>query len=721
MMRKITFPLAIAAGLLPGALRADDLDFDLGEAPPPAKVEPQVFHNEANIETTYQPRNSHRFGRYNGRAYDGATVNGDFSMIWREPWNSSDTQWGSVSGSNLGLTTRSLEAAGGEQGAWRFSAGYDETPYYYSTNSKSLYTTGGETLGFRNNFNIPAAAAQGTSSLTPYLGELDLKTQRQALKAGLQLTPDSNWTVRADVKHEHKEGTKPASLYWGASPAASMATGGGGAVFFGETVDYDTDGVEAKLAYNTPVLQTELGYGLSVFKDNAAFNQLANPFRINNNAGNTAVYALPPSNMAHDLSLNSALRLSDTTRLNLNLAYGQQFQDDAFLGVTTKSGSTASIPKSSLDGRVDTYFANMALTARPLPALDVKAALTYDARDNRTAPMTVNVLTGDYYVAGTNVAVAQRTNPYSFKTQTARLDGSYRLDGKTKASLGYALSQRERTLMEVDRDVEQGVNAKLTRSFGPASGWVSASQSQRTVGRYQSGDAAPYTQHRKFFENDRKRTQFKLGSTVSPAEDWSAGLSAGVNRDEYPNTPSGLQHADGWTGTADLSWNPSKALTSSAYYTYEYKAYDSTSCAANCASAWNSDIDDQIHTLGLTGDWQVVEDLVKVGTDYTLSYATTSTRLHSTSPATQRALQQWGDIRSVMQSLGLHSDVLLRPGTTLRFGYAWERLSARDWAYDGFGSSMAGTPTAITNMLTEGQESNSYNFHLFTIGVKVKW
>ena len=95
-------------------------------------------------------------------------------------------------------------------------------------------------------------------------------------------------------------------------------------------------------------------------------------------------YSLPPSNSAHQVKALVGYNITPTTRLNANFAYGVELQNAAF---PIGSGDPVNIqnqPRSSFDGRVQTLFGNVALTAQPIPKLDVRLSYTIDDRDNQS-------------------------------------------------------------------------------------------------------------------------------------------------------------------------------------------------------------------------------------------------------------------------------------------------------------------------------------------------
>ncbi len=82
--------------------------------------------------------------------------------------------------------------------------------------------------------------------------------------------------------------------------------------------------------------------------------------------------------------------------------------------------TTQPLPRSSLDGRVDTLSGNVTLTSILTDKIRINAALTYDDRDNRTPRALYEWITTD-----TTPATPRSNLPYSFTRSVAKADGTY--------------------------------------------------------------------------------------------------------------------------------------------------------------------------------------------------------------------------------------------------------------------------------------------------------
>ncbi|MBK9018849.1 MAG: MtrB/PioB family outer membrane beta-barrel protein, partial [Sulfuritalea sp.] len=91
------------------------------------------------------------------------------------------------------------------------------------------------------------------------------------------------------------------------------------------------------------------------------------------------------------------------------------------MGTTSSliNATTANIP--SVQGRVDTTLVQFGLTAKPMPKLSLVANLRYQNVKDKTPQYGVVRSTNN----GANLTM--NTTPYSYKTTTSKLEGTYRL------------------------------------------------------------------------------------------------------------------------------------------------------------------------------------------------------------------------------------------------------------------------------------------------------
>ena len=133
-------------------------------------------------------------------------------------------------------------------------------------------------------------------------------------------------------------------------------------------------------------------------------------------------------------------------------------QDETFLPYTINSTlTTQPLPRSSLDGRVDTLSGNLKLTSVLTDKIRINAALTYDDRDNRTPRALYEWITTD-----TTAATPRSNLPYSFTRSVAKADGTYAMAPDVRIDAGCEFDEYKRDLQEVSKTHEGSCWGKAT-------------------------------------------------------------------------------------------------------------------------------------------------------------------------------------------------------------------------------------------------------------------
>jgi MtrB/PioB family decaheme-associated outer membrane protein len=695
---------------------------------------------------------SFRFGKYTGLTDKGAFGVGNVVIRKRDAWDSGGGHYWQFVGTNLGLTSREISGKGGKQGRWGASLFYNQIPFYQSDSAVTIFgNVGGATLTLPTNLPTNTNPTLGLQ-LLPFLHPQDFSLDRKIVGGGLSVQPATEWQFSTNVSHEHKDGIKEQSL------SVNVRTD---PTFFPEPVNYDTDTLEASAAYNRQAVQLQFGYNFSNFTNNNAAVLLPSPFVgvVNQGVGALSQWALPASSVAHEVNVASAYNISPTTRVNVNLGYGVQLQNEPLLPYTRNLNFPVDpLPRSSLDGKVQTYMAQFKATAQPAPKFDLSASYTYDKRANHTPQNPYMSMQEPEWVK-----LLMWSVPYGFTNQIAKLDASQRFLKGTRLAGTYEYRRLERTFAEVTQQTENNVRAKLSQDFGVGTSYVSYLYGSRTGSAYQpyAFDLAlgnlpsttpllPYPNNaefsgynlepnfylfRRFFEADRTRKEVKAGSSFDIAQALSLELFGRRTQDDYTNSLYGITDADSWSTDADLAYTYEKSLEIHGFYTYESIASSQTSLASTGIVTntpteqwtWRNNYQDRVHTLGLGATWQIIEDVLKAGPRFEMSYATTDINPVSGPGAGTSAQYVSKPVPTIVTSsrgLKVFAEYTFRPNASFRVVYDFEHLDTEDPALNTgpmpntAATSLTGVRGAASyGWLLGGDTSGAYDIHVISASV----
>jgi len=711
-------------------------------------------------------KDSFKFGDYTGLEDEGGYLIGNIDLIGRpDPLSGSARYW-SLTGTNLGLTSRNLRLQYGIQGNYKFSFEYDQLPKLRTDSARTVFNGAGGTnltlpagwaaITAADAANTTAATAARAAKINPFLQRIDVEHERKNYKLGFSKFLSQTLEIKADFRHETKEGTKITGAVIGNSGGNPRS------VLIPEPIDYVTNEFEATLAYSTAVAQFQVGYHLSLFNDRNASLMWQNPYAAIGGWAAAAGFptgqgqlGLPPDNQFHQLSASAGYNLAERTRLTANLALGRMTQDEPFLPYTVNPALavTTPLPRASLDGRIDTTVLNLNLTSRPMPKLNLRASYRYDDRDNKTPQAQYVYIGGDSTTQvvcptplDTCVSDRVRRNlPISSTQNQLKLAADYAVLPRTKLNVGYDYETIKRTFEEVGKTKEHTYHVGVRRGFSQdISGGLTWAHSKRDGSTYlgngpylasyspaftgpQAATGTQFDNHpllRKFTMADRERDKVRFSVNAAPHERVALQFRADFNQDDYKNSILGLTDTRSQSYTLDASVTPQQNVTAYAYYTrdnYESNQKGRAFTAANKAAEatpltstqdWLQTADDRIDTIGLGFKIAGIRGRLDLGAEYTYSHATGKINV-ITGAAIAPAGQPLPDLVSQVNSLRLYGKYKLRKNATLNLTFVHEKLKTADWAYDNVASS--------TMPLVIGTGQLAPNYSVNVIGVSLSY
>lgn len=754
---------------------------------------------------TVTGKNTGQYGRYNGFTTNGADLLFGFDYNRRDAWDSGQASYFDATGTNLDfqtagqtapnfrdsafntLTSNNLgpeadvEVSFGEQGKWGVNAGYDAITYTGNiidslwTVSNGVGTLNGGMLAYGGATNSPLKKGTVTSftstTLNPYLQPYQTGTRRDIVKVGGQYQLDE-WTFKADVQHEHKQGDLEESL---------RETYGGMA--FTLPVDFDTDRFDVSASYIDPDYQAVIQYTYSKFTDNNTGVALPYPVSQSSLSASSGPYAqsgfysTPPSTEAHYVTVMVADKLSDFTRINFNGRVGVELQNDTFtpnsadpnlsptLGSPTYSwfshldslnqGTSATSP----DMAAWVYQGNVTLNSELATNIEGSASYAFDGRHVHTNQYRVWI-GGSSPDATANTAVY--VVPQNWFKQTAKLDVGYMIDPSsgTKLDVSYAFNNINRTNAQVEHSitntvdvalssmVDDDIMTRLTYEHASRNGTLVYG---RAWGNLEDGMPGVFdTPSGAYYQAPMDSDSVTARADYAPSADLSGGLFVKFANENYhyPAIPAGAPAADSTlsgfgegikqdtnlTLGPDVNWKPTDDVDLHVFYTYERIFFDNfgngacadsnTGTCLGSAGYWENKYTNAMNTGGVGAKWQATEKL-KLGLDYDISTGTTAFGEYNGVEVPAASVTQsyqnvvsYPNIDSTMHDLRLTAIYTLADNIQGSLMYDLSMFKNNDWNdLTPAIQPTTNTGTAIS-ILTPGYAAPKYN--VSTVGVVIK-
>jgi MtrB/PioB family decaheme-associated outer membrane protein len=721
-MKAISTAMVALLCLLPPDAGAEDLDFGLDDSPPPKAVAPMT-DNAAWIGTEARTGATASSGRYSGKTDNDPTLLLGWTIHDRDGWKDGGTHYFDSSGRDFALSagtvapSSSATLRGGQQGVWDIRAAYESLTATQSLGFSSAYDQSGNLAPGLTAGAYSTSSAANRATIASRLQPQNAQTRRDAgsVGGGLRL---AEWQLKADVLHEHRDGALQQSI--------GLNGGGGTPVVFPQRVDYDTDRIDMSAGYTTAAIQTLTRYSFSNFVDNNSFMSLKNLY--NNATATGSVFALPPSNQAHQISTQVGVTLPHATRINTTLSYGAQIQNEQLAPFT---GGTLTLPAantnpSALAGMTQNYFANISATAQPLAKLELRTSYTFDGRDAGAEAQKITATSADSSLTN------RITQPQSWVKQIAKAEAGYRLTSATRLTLGTAYTTAHRSSAQVTDSRETALSGGIATHFSPEiNGSLSYEHSIRAgavdpraiwkamgitvanTGGTPNGVA--------FYMAPRTRDSVKGRLTATPADALVVAANGRLAANNYHGQADGVTRDTVAAIGPDLSYAISPTLTTTFFYNYQQTMsalrQETSTTSTGAPIPWTETSTGHAHAAGAGAEWTLSEEW-KFGLDYVFTTDSTSFDIangsYSTGTTTAAFIESGlPDVRSTMNMLQAHGEYAFAKGLSLWLGYGLETLTVKDWAY-GWSPTQA---TDSNGSLLSGDQAATYVVH--TVGARL--
>lgn len=626
-----------------------------------------------------------RQGVFDGMRDDGAKALLDADIVKRDDVSGT---WMTFSTRNLGLDSRELKGEYLRQGDIGASIEYSRTPRDNPFN----FNTGLRGIG---------STVQTVTLIVPGAGSnVELGTHRDStgLKFYKNLAPGLDFNV--SFKNEDKKGTRQ----WGRGGAAEFAV---------EPIDANTQQWDAVLNYTTEQFQLSGGYSGSRYDNKNAL--------VATTQGATTFYlSLPLDNQAHQLYLDGGFNFTPTTRGTFKLSYGRATQNEHLPTQDVAGLSLAGSPQN-LNGRLDTTVMQLGVTSRPIKDLSVLANLRYyDLSDKTPEKRFVQGAGAGTCVTAppTGATTCTENTPFSFKTVTAKLEVTYRLQGGYSLTGGFENRDQDRSvpvgelatagaLAGLDPQRVVPMRAKLDeRTFRvegrkamseTLNGSLALLQSRRLGSTYVSAAGGPGGVTSNMINPiniaDRDRSKWRFGLDWTPLEKLSVQFAFETAKDEYSHdatrkygvidgkaTLYSLDGAytisDDWKITAWYSRNDTTANQYNGRYTSATGALEAEKLAHL------KDVGDSLG-IGLRGNLTAA---TKVGADVQWTKTRAAFPLDVTLAAGQTRFGGGSaidlpSIENKLLKLNVFAEYALQKNVDLRFDVIHERWQSNEWAW----------------------------------------
>ena len=641
--------------------------------------------------------NNSKFSEYRG--YDGNSVSlavdGQYQLI-------DEDRIFSLQATNAGTSNRQVEMESRRYGRYQFNLIFDQITRFQSDSSKTVYQgIESDTLITPPVTNTNALAnSQAVVALYGTGSEYDIKQQRNRFNVTFKKIFSSKWESRINYRYEKKTGLKTFGGVFGSNYNSALS------VILPEPIDYVTQLINLSIGYYSATFKLETGVKGSLFK-NSNTKILWDNIYLNNTANEPSKgqAALEPDNQFYQIYALGLIRPLSWISAKGQLSAGKMKQDQTFLRYTINDNLTESdLPKSSLDGSVNTLTGNFRLSLKPIKALHVYANASFDRKDNKTDSENYN-----YLVLDTTASNSTRTNlPYGYRLYSTSFATDYYYLKNSFLNIGYKYQQKSRTYSEIGKTktnlfwgkVKQKISKntiislKVERSERDASDFSLVSQINPSQNPLM----------RKYYLADKSRQNIAINFNTILLNDLSFQASMSYATDDYSASVLGVTDATDFSYGIDVSKPLADTIFSNAFVHVEniesyQKGIDFS------PQNWRIYNSDTFTTMGLGVDWKEFSNEIDIGSKIIM--ALSKGEISSERNDTEKT--DFPDLTTSRISFELYGSYTLKENMSIKARYLLEKYKESDWHYDDVNA------TTLNRVLGTQQVSSDYFAHLFLV------
>jgi MtrB/PioB family decaheme-associated outer membrane protein len=567
------------------------------------------------------------------------------------------------SGRHIGLNDQEYEADFYKVGEHYLTVGWNQIPHLISTSAKTVFFGVGspflavsDPLQANLQPNLANATANSPAGVTARsnienfinnaANPATLSTQRDTAYVNYKATPSDDFEVKVDYSHERRTGTRPIGVNYGYAAAPSTPGFASNVIEAIQPFNDTTQNVRANAQYvsTTPWGKrwtAQVQYFGSHYDNALSMLEAENPFCLTctlvaplgpDRAPTLLRLALPPSNNANAITLNSFVDLPWNGRYTSTIQYNVMQQNDPFVSTATNGLMAAPFPAPSANARMDALLLNNVLTTNITKDLKTTLRYRYYDLDNRTPEL----LWQNYVASDSSIANDPRRNlALAYNKQDANAEVNYRATNTLTVGAIAGWQRYDRTRRDVNV-----TNEYFGKFYGDMKLWdvgLARGNLMYASRRYDRYDAFAFVavpglqfsenvvELRKYDIANRDRLKGELFFDIPVNSIATVTPNLGFRIDDYPPdvlNQLGVSEDRGWNAGIEAGFIFNPQLKASIVYNYEPRELTVSGCCGGAPGGvipeniWTSNITQHYNTFIVALDWKAIPKRLEFKAEY---------------------------------------------------------------------------------------------------------
>jgi MtrB/PioB family decaheme-associated outer membrane protein len=599
---------------------------------------------------------------------------------------------------------------------------WDQIPLFISRDTRTLYTQTAPGV-FRIEDVIQQDIQSGGKTLRNFEDQatrFDLRTLRKIGEAAVVFNANRDTDLSVHIRNTTREGAIPFGGTFGFSNAVELPV----------PVDTRVTDVRTAFEWGNQTGMLRVGWDGSSFDNNIESVVWDNPIRYGPDARggpSQGRMALWPGNRLTYLHGTGAVTLPARTRLTGYLAVGQGRNNEDLLPFTINTALTPpALARTTAQAESQMAIAQFTLAMRPVRRVSVNARYRY-ADVDITTPVFERP-EGSVSYDSSPSASAGPSEYHSVKRITFDADAAFDVARFTSLKVGYSHLGADYQHRLWEKTAENVFRVSLDTIGHALFSLRALYENREREGEGFEADSLAEVGElagmRHYDIADRRRQRFTLIANALSGGIFSLTASAGVGRDEYPNSAHGLEFYDSDQYSAGFSVAPDERYDLFASYGWErYQSLQRSRNANNAADQanplrdWTSDYSGKVNFLEAGVNLSAIERThIRISGDWNKSNDTYLYGLVIGSPLA--VPEQLPPVRNELTRGEI--DVSYELGHNLRLGvaYWYDDYKVQDFALGpttltgiALPPVQEGAPVVATNALLLGYLYRPYTAH----------
>lgn len=599
---------------------------------------------------------------------------------------------------------------------------WDQIPLFISRDTRTLYTETAPGV-FRIEDAIQQEIQGGTKTLRNFEDQavrFDMRTLRTIAQADVVLNATRDTDLMLQVRTSNRDGSIPFGGSFGLNNAVELPA----------PIDYRTTDVRTAFEWANQRGMARIGWDGSTFNNDIDAIVWDNPIRYGPDAAGAPSQGRMGSwanNSLMYLHGTGAISLPGRSRVTAYVAMGEGRNDADLLPFTINTALPQPVlPRSTAQAESQMAIAQFTFASRPARRLAINARYRYADVDIQTPVFERHAGSVSY---DTNfVAAAGPSEYHSVKRVTLDADAGLDIAPFTSLKVGYSHLGADYQHRLWEQTGENVFRVSIDTTGHQWFGLRALFEDRQRAGEGFQGEALAEVGElagmRHFDIADRNRRRLTVIANAFPSGMLGLTASAGIGRDEYPESPHGLQHFD--SDQYSIGFNVAPDAPYDLFASYGWERYDSLQRSRNATTAadqanplrdWTADYDGKVNYLEAGVNISAIQrTLIRISGDWNNSNDTYLYGLVTGSPLA--VPEQLPPVKNELTRAEI--DVSYDLGRNVRFGVAYwfDDYNVQDFALGpttltgiALPPVQEGAPIVATNALLLGYLYRPYTAH----------